>query len=356
MREYVRNLAVGTTVIVALGLLGGMILLFTGLPAMFQRGYEVRISSYTTHDTHEGDIIHLSGMRIGRITEIDFADPDRPTEGVTFVVRIDPDVRLPGNCKAYFFAKGVMGGAYIGLKADGPPRYDEEGNVLEFFPTDGSIVMESEFVGSGLIPPELTDAMKSLSDLAKNLNVLIAPEPAPPATGEAVPGTQPTAPGGIRGTIGKLNRALDAMSTVLGDVENQRNIKTSLANLAKATAAATEAMEAMKAFADEARKTASAARTTAEDFSKLAGRSQQRMDDIADKLIVAAENVSELMATINRSAGKIESGEGTAGKLLNDPELYNSFLSATKQLNQLMGELRQMVEIWKEGGIEIKLK
>lgn len=356
MREYVRNLAVGTTVIAALGLLGGMILLFTGLPEMFHRGYEIHISSYTTHDTHEGDTVHLSGMRIGRLTDIRFADPDRPAEGVTLVARIDPDVRLPGNCKAYFFAKGVVGGAYIGLKADGPPRYDEEGNLLEFFPTDGSVIMEGEFVGSGLIPPELTDAMKSLSDLAKNLDTLIAPEPAPPATGEVVAGTQPTTPGGIRGTLGKLNRALDALSTVLGDVENQRNIKTSLANLAQATAAATEAMVALKAFADAARQTATAATTTAEDFSKLADRSQQRIDDIADKLIVAAENVSELMATINRSAGKIESGEGTAGKLLNDPELYNSLLSATKQLNQLMGELRQIVEIWKEGGIEIKLK
>ncbi len=43
MTPNARNIAVGLTVIVALAMLGGMILIFAGLPQMFQAGYEIKI-------------------------------------------------------------------------------------------------------------------------------------------------------------------------------------------------------------------------------------------------------------------------------------------------------------------------
>ncbi len=98
----------------------------------------------------------------------------------------------------------------------------------------------------------------------------------------------------------------------------------------------------MRQFADEAQKTASNA--------------NQKLDDIAGKLITTSEGISELMATMNRIAIKIESGDGTAGKLLNDPQLYNSFLEASKQMAEMLKEFRELAETWKKQGVEIKLK
>ena len=356
MKERARDLAIGMTVIVALVVLMGLIVLFTGLPEILQPGYEIRIVADTTYDVHGGDSVHLAGIQIGRVVDISFTDPDQPAKGVTFVAKIDPEVNLPGNVQAYIFTKGVVGAAYLELKDDGPQRTDPAtGKVLEVFPKDGSMAISIRHVGSGLIPPELTDAIKSVMKLADNLNQLVAPEPALPV---GVPTTAPAVaePAGLKGTMGKLNRALDALSAVLGDVENQKNIKTSLANLTQATSSAREAMDSVKQFAEEARQTASRARTTAEDFSKLATKSTQRIDELIGKLITDAEQISKLMAIVNRAAAKIESGEGTAGKLLNDPELYNSFLAATRQLNKLLIEFRQLVETWRKSGVELKLK
>ena len=362
MNEQARNLAVGFTVLVALALLGGMILLFTGLPQVFLGGYEIRFAASGTHDAHEGDPVHLSGVRIGRVTDIRFTDPGKPYEGVTFTARIESDIKLPANVRAYFFTKGLVGAAYIELKADGPPYIDPRtGEPLEHFPTDGSIVMESAHVGSSVMPDELTDAIKGVSKLAANLNALLEPEPAPPAaTGQAGTETQtasaPAPPPGLRGTVVRLNRTLDAFSAVLGDVENQRNIKTSLKDLAAATAAAKEAMDALKAFADDARRTATSAEETAKSFTELADSTRNRIDDLTQRLIADAEAISATMATINRAAAKIESGEGTAGKLLNDPELYNSLLNTTEQMSRLITEFRELVETWKSGGVELKIK
>ena len=345
IKETTRNLAIGMTVLIALVLLGGMILLFTGLPEVLQRGYTIRILAGTTHDAHTGDTIHLSGIRVGRLMHIRFTDPARPADGVTFVGRIDHDVRLPGNVQAYFFTKGLAGAAYIELKADGAGRRDPvSGEVLELFPTDDSIVINSVHVGRGLIPPELIAAIKSLAKLSENLNLLIAPPPVPTTAPGPTTDTAPSAAGppGLVRTIEKLDRALDALSAVLGDAENQQNIKASLSNLTEATGAARDAMTALTKFAEEARQTATSAR--------------HRIEELSEKLITDAEKISELMSTMNRAAEKIESGEGTVGKLLNDPDLYNSFLAATAQMNQLLDELRQLVAAWKKGGVEIKIK
>ncbi len=360
MKENARNFAVGLTVVAAMAVLGGMILVFTGLPGMFQRGYPLHISSYTTHGVNSGDMIHFGGMPIGRVTTIRFTDPENPAAGVTFEAKIKHGVKLPGNCLAYFFGRGMIGGAYIGLKADGPPRI-RDGKELELLPTDGSIVMEGKFVGHELIPSELTDAMKSISNLAENLNLLIAP-PEPTGVPASAPG-EPGAPGetqpaaaGLKGTVEKLNLALDALITVMGDAENQKNIKSSLANFSKATAATTDAMGAIKSFAEEARKTAIDAQATAKDFSKLAMHSQEKIDDLAGKLIETAGSVSKLMATINRVVTKIDAGKGTAGKLINDPHLHHNMLDAIGQLNELLIETRQLVKVWKEEGVKLKMK
>ncbi len=341
MKERTRNISIGLTVIVALCCLAGMILLFTGLPWLAQPGYVVYIKADTTYDTHVNDSIHMSGMRVGRISNIEFADPDNPGGGVIFTVRVQKNYNLPGNTKAYFFTRGLIGSAYVEMKSIGEPMIDLETNQpIEFYPRDGSVVMPAVHVGSGAIPKELADAIKGLSKLAENLSALIAPSA--PKDGEPETAIAPT---GLRGTMAKLDKALEGLAIVLGDQENQANLKTSLANMSEATAAATQAMNSLADFAEKAGKTATIAEETAGDFSQL-----------ARKLMKDAENISTLMSTINRMATKVEAGEGTAGKLLSDPELYNSMLDATDQLAALMVELRQLVETWRTEGVDLKLK
>ncbi|MFP3938586.1 MAG: hypothetical protein ACLFVW_09630, partial [Phycisphaerae bacterium] len=207
---------------------------------------------------------------------------------------------------------------------------------------------------SGLLPDELGPALDGLAKLTENLNELIAPEPAT-ADGEE-PTTAPPASAGVKGTIEKLNRTLDALYAVLGDVENQRNIHDSLGNIRRAAEAATEAMNSMEAFAVEARQAAAGATETIEEVRETTRAARQRMEDVSGKLIESAERISTLMSTVNRTASKIESGDGTAGRLVNDPELYNNLLDATREMSGLMKEFRTLVETWKETGVQIKVK
>lgn len=328
MKEHAQNVIIGLTVIGALCLLGAMILTFTALPAVLQRGYEIKMRFSTTADAHESDPVHLAGIRIGRITDISFTDGD-PRKGVTLTARIDGDTKIPGNINAYIFSKGIAGGAYVELKADGKERIDPvTGQAMHFLPTDGTVVIDG-MLKTGIIP-------ENLSKLADKLDKLIGDdEPVeqrePTTQGAAI---RPAAQPGLKGTIAKLNRTLDALNKVISK-ENRTNLATSLKNLAKASAEARDTLAAVRKFADKA---------------------GANVDNLTRKLLENAEKLSALMDSINRTVTKIESGEGSAGKLINDPALYNSLLEASQQLSQSLKEFRQLIKQWQKKGLSLKLK
>lgn len=337
MSENRRNIAIGLTVIVGLAMLGGLILLFAGLPQLFKRGYTVRMYFQQTHDIIAGDAVYLRGKRVGLVADVSFTDGD-PRRGVTIVARVDSDILMPRNIEAKVFTKGLIGKGYLSLIP--PAETDED---VGFFSIDDVIELQGcHDPGAGLLPRELTDSLKNFGDLAKNLNELIAP--AQPAVTK--PATQPAAtqpaksdvPAGLKGTVIRMNRTLDALYAITGDSKNQTNIKTALENLAKAAAKADEAMGALKELAKKAEKTLGGA------------------DELTRKLITSAEDISALLASIRTMVDKINRGEGTAGKLMNDPKLYNSLTQASQQMIALIKDFRQLTKQWEEKGIEIKLK
>lgn len=363
MKEHSRNLAVGVTVIVALLMLAGMVLLFTGFPEMFQRGRVIRMNFPDTADVHAGDWIHLRGMRVGKITDIGFVDGD-PRKGVQFVGRIDPGVRIPADVVPRVYTRGFVGGAYLALAAGGSQRFDPAtGEKLLFLPEDWSEPLEGVREETGMFPKELTEGLRGLTRLAENITELIAPSSptTTPATGPAA--TQPATEAGLQGMLAKLGRVLDALDAVLGDAENQANIRKAMGSLAETTAKTSEAMDALKGFAGEATKASRQAATTfakaseaAEKFATLADRTDGRIEQLTDKFIEDAEKLSAVLTTINRLATKIESGKGTAGQLINDPKLYGSFLEATEQMGLLMKEFRGLIEQWKQHGVPLKIQ
>ena len=184
------------------------------------------------------------------------------------------------------------------------------GRAMLFLPTDRPVVIKGTLKTS-MLPEELKDGLKGISKLAENLNELLAPA-RPAGQGKAATQcarTRPATQQGLKGTIAKLNKALDALNEVLSK-KNRANLAASLKNV----------------------------------------------DDLTRKLLGSAEKLSSALDGINRTVTKIEAGEGSVGKFINDPKLYNTLLEASQQLSLSLKEFRQLLKQWKEKGVGIKLK
>ncbi len=117
----------------------------------------------------------------------------------------------------------------------------------------------------------------------------------------------------VKGLTAFINNAND----IFGDQANKDNVKKTLANLADAT--------------EELKKFLASGTGTSEEISKT-----------AEELRLVLE--------------KINSGQGSAGKIINDARFYENLLENTQQMEVLLKDLTEMVNESRKTGLKIKLK
>jgi phospholipid/cholesterol/gamma-HCH transport system substrate-binding protein len=374
MKEKTRNLAVGLTVIIGLSILAGVIFAFTGMAGFLATGYVVYVEMDSSHGVTAGDWVNFKGIKVGKVTEVSFTEGD-PRKGVTFKLRVNRDYRLPGTTKLMIFTRGLAGSAYLDLQTGGEPYVTESGAKPEYLPMDQAVRIHGEYSPGSLIPDEVQDAlgtigelgeqigptMKEFGDLARNLNRLIGgtsqdqQEDGQDPGADGQPDGQPAQPN-LRETFAKLDTVLSGMATFFGDKENQENLSKTLEGMAKASDAARGAVAQIEKLASQAQGLVRKAGDATESVRQAADNAGKRVDEISESLLTQAEDLSRMLQTLHKAAKKLENGEGTAGKLLNDAKLYDNLVEATAQLDKLAKELRGLVKTWKETGLQVDLK
>ncbi|MCK4625943.1 MAG: hypothetical protein KAV00_11575, partial [Phycisphaerae bacterium] len=68
-----------------------------------------------------------------------------------------------------------------------------------------------------------------------------------------------------------------------------------------------------------------------------------------------ADRLGKVLTSLHRTAVKIEKGTGTAGKIINDPALYENLINTTKQLKTTLDTLQELLEKWNKEGVKMKL-
>lgn len=127
----------------------------------------------------------------------------------------------------------------------------------------------------------------------------------------------------------KLDELADGLATlikntndIIGDEANKENLKVTLANMSELSQRAKRAME---------------------DFQKFFAAA-----------VVTSEELSEVTARLRLTLDKINSGEGTAARLINDGRLYENLLENTQEMQVLLQQIRLLIE--RHEALPIKLK
>ena len=127
----------------------------------------------------------------------------------------------------------------------------------------------------------------------------------------------------------KLDELADGLKTlinnandVLGDEANKENLRTTLANLSDMSEQATQALKEFQEFSIAAAST--------------------------------SEQLSETLAELRVILEKLNSGQGSAARFINDGQLYENMLENTQQLQVLLEDLESFITEVNEKGLRSK--
>jgi ABC-type transporter Mla subunit MlaD len=340
-----RNIVVGLFVVLGLCSLVWLIFKFGDLPGFVTKldSFEVFVQFPTATGVQRDTPVRFCGYQIGRVTNVmapeireDMVD-GREYYQTVVVLNIDKRyVTIPSNVEVKLMTRG-LGSSYIELKQhpDLPvvpldPNRPETKYLMDRIWLQGSTGMTSEFF------PE--ESQKKLDELIEGLGNLIA-----------------------------------NANDIMGDERSKENVKKTVANLAKASeqarntleefeklaAAGTTTMEKVDTKVEEAVTAVVDTSDEIREFTAAGTSSLKSLDDKSEKLVAAlidtGEQLSGTMAELQRILEKVNNGQGSAARLLNDGSFYENLLENTEQLKLLLEEMKAFVAEWKDKKIEVKL-
>jgi ABC-type transporter Mla subunit MlaD len=338
-------MVVGIFVIAGLCALVWLIFKFGDLPGVVTKmnAYQVNVQFPTATGVQKDTPVRFCGYQVGRVTSVmapeEREDLDTHLKYYQTVVILSIDKRyitIPSCVEVKLMTRG-LGSSYIELKqyprkpvAPLDPNRPETKYLVDGIWLQGSTGMTSEFF------PE--ESQQKLNELIKGINDFIS-----------------------------------NANDILGDQDSKENIKRTLANVAEASEQAKRTMEEFERLAAagttiiehadaKVEEVVTAVTNTSEDIRKFtaAGTSTLESTDAkAEKLVTAmvdtSEQFSAAMTELRLILEKVNNGQGTAARLLNDGTFYENLLENTRQLQLLLDEMKAFVAEWRNKKIEVKL-
>ena len=341
-----KNILVGITVLGSFVILGWMIIRFGGTIGGFfgPEGYNVQMTVERIEGLAEGNKVRYRGSGVGRVDTIRMAD-DR----LGFVVNlsIDDDQDLPANVTGVVRAINLIsGGAAVDLELQGDTADGDLKNV-ETIP--------GTFAGASLLPPEVAGLAEQAEGLLTDIHEsgLVA---------------------NLNDQVTQLGNLVQDINTLVADDEVNGNVRTTIANAAEASDSFVRTAREIEEFAGrleqieadvqvvlaDAREISGSAKeitgdvqTTVQTANTTVANANTKIDDIAKQMGTTLTTLNESLATMQNIVQKIDNGDGTAGKLINDDRAYALLVDNMRLMQGTLTTVERLVQQWEENGINI---
>ena len=331
MRDTIRHtLRVGVLAAVALVVIALTILTVGRQQQLFTS----QVTYYTTFryvsGLQEGAPVQLTGVDVGSVKNIKLpVDPASQSIHVEFTVDARYTERIREDTRASIKSMGLLGDKYLALRGGSPgsPRIAEGGQVEGRDPAE-----VSEFVASG------EDVMENLLAISSSLKVILRRI----ESGEGLLGAM-TMSTGAEADVGRdLDQSIASLRTILQRIESGQGV---LGQLVREDDAGPRLVDELSAAAEAIQRVST---TLTADLAR---------DDTAYAALVrdpgAAENVRAALdalaggaKALEAAAGELASGRGTLPRLMQDEDFADSFLD---DLRELADSLRSAAEKLDEG-------
>jgi phospholipid/cholesterol/gamma-HCH transport system substrate-binding protein len=233
----------------------------------------------------QGQPVLLVGVNVGYVDEVDLHQDGT----LITTMRIGKHYQVPLPSKAAVIPNGIFGDQAVALTPSKPdPRSFKEGDTVPIGPSTPGI---AEITGKA------DSVMQSLNAITATLQ------------------HEMVATGGIRdlrNTIGATNRLVAEFASIAA--EQSRQLSATMTSLRRATGAIDPA----------------------------------KVDSTVTNLRTASANMAEMSEALKATSGKldviiakVDSGNGSAAKLLNDPGVYNDVRALLQRMDSLVADIKK---------------
>lgn len=236
--------------------------------------------------------VTINGHKIGKVQSIEFTDDRSGKLNVNML--IDSDFEFSKNSTAQLYEAGLIGGKAIAIipAFDGAPS-----------------VKSGDFLSSD-VKPGLTDLVNQrLTPLQEKMETMMVSADT---------------------LLGNLN--------TLFDTQTKENIKSSIAELSTTIASFKSTSESLNSLVVD---NTSDIGETITNFNKISEDLTTLSNSLAaadlDTIMV---DLKSTISSFDQLLTNIENGEGSVGKLMKDDAVYNNLEGATKQLEQLLEDMK----------------
>lgn len=285
--QRLREVQVGITVLAALGVL------IWGVSFLKELSIQRSVNVWTVRFPQTGglgasDEVQVNGIRKGQVRSMDLQG-----DQVYVKLALDNDVRLTTGSRVAIRNVGLMGEKVIAVDLS---------SAGEAYTVNDTIRGVYE-LGMAEVMASIGDAVSSVSELSRQLGTIA----------DVLAGQ-----GDVAGTMKNIQTTSNELRLMVE--ENRRSIRTTLANI-EATSGTVRSLTAGR----EAKLV-----DAMEDFTT----SMERIDRMSMRL-------DSLTRSLSVVATKVERGDGTLGKLVNEEALYRDLNASVASLRALIADIQK---------------
>lgn len=265
----------------------------------------------------------INGFQVGFVSNIQLK-PDN-YEIVVVTLDLRKDIKVPKDTRAIIKSTGFMGGKAVVLSYDQPCLGEADCAESGAYLQGGSLGLLDSMVGEETVDDYLEVLKNNLGDIIDTLNRKLLSEEAEGPLAESLRSLETTM-ANLEASTGRLNRLLATSSD---------DISSTMANMERITSNISDNNEKIASLIGNFE-------TVSSDLAEA---------DVKETLAEVDASIQQLNATlaaadtalggVTVAIDKINTGEGTLGKLLGDDELYNRLNALSIQTDSLVEDFQE---------------